>query len=1054
MRALVVLAALAYLLAPAISTGGVCYYRVPEDLLTPFAANLFDSVLVSSSIVHDDTTSAEGGWSPAYWARFCSAMVDSGAGGWSGSAINLLNYFGKGDRDPAPDRVYFDNGPRTGLAMWGYDRTDFCADCDCDPTNGTSGDCAPGTEDCIAAPWWCGSTCNPLYTKEVSFWGAGTATGFKAYVNKYQGTRFSPEAVAQLQMLNHELTHHIHENAVLYTYPQTWDDLGFLTSWSVNYTEFWAPLGELIGPNRSTQADGGEARAFYDSLVNDRYGFEQIYSLRRVYWNWMMSNFAGGDFGDVPPDYSDDLAKAVYDQYVVRATGDTLSNQFWDGLGRALIQNPVYGDLFPGETGDEKVQSFIHVFGMARIAVDASYRDLPLGWPDPDTKGPLSFGFYADDRGAKRADVIPPRVTLGETREATVDVSTWTDPVDGTRRSSDYILPFASDYVLIHADSAYFATRDPATLEITVSNTLDVNRSLAAVVGYVTFDTEDSLVYNYSVEDAFVGSVHDVDMYGDFTANLTVPSFGGQNQTVAVVITSVPNTYNIPNTLSNSSGGLYSSSYGMRWQLTGRLDQTRVSGEVSGTWTADASPYLVTGVVTVPEGSALFIEPGTEVLFDGNDYLESYGTIEAKGVRFASNRIGKRFEALYVSGAADFDSCTVEDAQYGIAVWEATAPVRIENSSFHNCPSALYMSGNRTMDVVFDSNTVEVPALYDATAVRLAAGSRGVTVIDNTITPAYGGQHPYRGIHIMNCVGADADTHAVIEGNLIDGFDFGICVERLAPRIRGNIGRNCETGIFIRRKDAQVEVTGNSFDGCLLTGLFAEVDSLYAAKNSFRGCGLYGIDLADGDCLLRRNDCDSSLVPLYIDSDHPNLNLGRLGDRGGNGLVPATSRGASITVGANCAVDTLLACGNYITCAICGPPPPAPPVLCGDLDSWTSAASTVVNLCLPLCRPPEPSEASAAELGTPVPARPWFAPNPTRAGGVLTFSSSKRGRAVVDVVDVTGRLVRHWDETVEEGTTGLVWNGLSSHGTKVSRGVYFFRVVTPDERTTVKVVVR
>lgn len=61
------------------------------------------------------------------------------------------------------------------------------------------------------------------------------------------------------------------------------------------------------------------------------------------------------------------------------------------------------------------------------------------------------------------------------------------------------------------------------------------------------------------------------------------------------------------------------------------------AGEVSGTWTADKSPYLVNGDIAVPQDGALTIEPGVKVFFTGSYGLTvgKNATLVAKGTATA-----------------------------------------------------------------------------------------------------------------------------------------------------------------------------------------------------------------------------------------------------------------------------------------------------------------------------------------------------------------------------------------------------------------------------------
>ena len=64
---------------------------------------------------------------------------------------------------------------------------------------------------------------------------------------------------------------------------------------------------------------------------------------------------------------------------------------------------------------------------------------------------------------------------------------------------------------------------------------------------------------------------------------------------------------------------------------------TQVSGEVYGTWSIAGSPYFVVGDITVPSTHTLTIEPGVEVRFNGNYYLDIDGGLVAEGT--SSNQI-------------------------------------------------------------------------------------------------------------------------------------------------------------------------------------------------------------------------------------------------------------------------------------------------------------------------------------------------------------------------------------------------------------------------------
>ena len=77
---------------------------------------------------------------------------------------------------------------------------------------------------------------------------------------------------------------------------------------------------------------------------------------------------------------------------------------------------------------------------------------------------------------------------------------------------------------------------------------------------------------------------------------------------------------------------------------------TTIEGVLNDTerlhWTAEMSPIVITGPVTVPQERTLVIDPGVEVLFEGNYSITVRGTIEARGTK--NNPIVFRSSAGYV----------------------------------------------------------------------------------------------------------------------------------------------------------------------------------------------------------------------------------------------------------------------------------------------------------------------------------------------------------------------------------------------------------------------
>jgi hypothetical protein len=91
---------------------------------------------------------------------------------------------------------------------------------------------------------------------------------------------------------------------------------------------------------------------------------------------------------------------------------------------------------------------------------------------------------------------------------------------------------------------------------------------------------------------------------------------------------------------------------------------------------------------------------------------------------------------------------------------------------------------------------------------------------------------------------------------------------------------------------------------------------------------------------------------------------------------------------------------------------------------------------------------------SPAPAAPALRvfPNPTRGGTRVAFAAARPGPVQLDVVDVTGRLVRRLTrEAAAGGNATMEWNGRDAAGRPASAGVYFVRLTTGEGTSAAKV---
>ncbi len=93
----------------------------------------------------------------------------------------------------------------------------------------------------------------------------------------------------------------------------------------------------------------------------------------------------------------------------------------------------------------------------------------------------------------------------------------------------------------------------------------------------------------------------------------------------------------------------------------------------------------------------------------------------------------------------------------------------------------------------------------------------------------------------------------------------------------------------------------------------------------------------------------------------------------------------------------------------------------------------------------DPADAPTKAGGGPV-LLSAVTPNPSRGALSYTLRLEHAGRVMVEVIDVTGRVVaRQADLDLAAGVHPLRWNA-SESATRLPSGIYFLRASTPDGR--------
>ncbi len=267
-------------------------------------------------------------------------------------------------------------------------------------------------------------------------------------------------------------------------------------------------------------------------------------------------------------------------------------------------------------------------------------------------------------------------------------------------------------------------------------------------------------------------------------------------------------------------------------------------GDVSGTWTAAGSPYIVLGNISVEPKASLTIEPGVEVLFDGPYTLDVNGSIsvvgtESDSIIFSRNDGQTEWGHISISPGLvgsilkycriEYGNAPVfdmrEDLSMGGGIYvDAAVGVTILNCSIEHCRANLgggiYAKGPVTISdcairhctadgeegrgggaFLFASVDLLFSELAFNTATHMGGGVFGsiyggeildCSIHDNTVASGSGGGLAFDGLNLGEVVGCLIYSNQVIDDS--SGFCSG-----------GGVGLWDSNGSFVNNT-----VVGNS----------------------------------------------------------------------------------------------------------------------------------------------------------------------------------------------------------------------------------------------------
>ncbi len=306
------------------------------------------------------------------------------------------------------------------------------------------------------------------------------------------------------------------------------------------------------------------------------------------------------------------------------------------------------------------------------------------------------------------------------------------------------------------------------------------------------------------------------------------------------------------------------------------LGETRIeAGPVSGLWTANASPYTVTGNITLANNDTLRIEPGVIVVFQGNFRFTISGRMMAEGTESDSIFIyggGQRgsWRGLFFTGPGADRShvsyCGIRFAYQGINLDDADP--QIDHSTISLCSDA-GITFNRSLSKVLYCNI----GMISGSGMKIGGSSRPNV----------------RYCTVSNCgnngLFVNESSNPVLDHNTIDGVsDNGIHLSSAAPCsvVFNKILRSGVRGISVSESNGAF-VARNVIDGSNGPGVFLYSSAnVQFINNTILNSGVHGIQVSlRVSGTIGNNICENSqLYGLIVQGSNPTCDYNDLYSNG------------------------------------------------------------------------------------------------------------------------------------------------------------------------------